>query len=90
MRDTQEERETIITYNQGPDEAHIFTCDPVLMRHLESKGVRPERIETAGGRISAKEYRVPKRWVKVNPPRQVTESQREAARQISLRRQKVM
>lgn len=79
-RATNEERETVIRYDQTPEEANVWTCDPALMRRLEARGVKPSRVEKDGGRVFAKEYRVPKRWVKISPPRQVSESQREAAR----------
>jgi len=37
-----------------------------------------------GGKEYAREYRVPKRWVKISPPRKVSEAQRESARQEML------
>ncbi len=79
---TRDELETIIRYDQTPGKAIIWTCDQALMRRLEAKGIKPVRVEnTPVGRVFGKEYEVEKKWVKVSPPRQMSEAQREAIRQ---------
>jgi hypothetical protein len=82
-----EERETIIRWDQSPADAEIFTCDPVLIRRLAAKGVQPTRIERSpDGKEFGRAYTVPKRWVKVTPPRRPTDAQREHGRRMAARR----
>jgi len=66
----REERETIITFDETPDDAIVFTYNPTWQRHIEKRlGIKPSMINGHGGR----EYHVPKSRIK--PPR--------APRQIS-------
>lgn len=75
---TREEQETVIRWDQTPDDAWIWTCDPVLIRRLAAKGVEPVRIErTPDGGEFGRAYRVPKRWIRVSPPRAVTPARRQ-------------
>lgn len=61
---TNEEKETIITFDETPDDAAIFTYNKSWQRHLENKlGLKSTMNNGYGGR----EYRVPKNRIK--PPR---------------------
>ena len=63
------EQETIINYNNEESIADIFTYDRRLITKLRKAGV--ELKDTNGdGSYSCK---VPKRWVKVSPPRKVSD-----------------
>ena len=84
--DPRHERETIIGYDESPDEAHVYTCNAALMRRIEAQGIVAYREHRNDGKVYAKEYRVPKRWVKIAPPRKVSEAQREQQRQRMLAR----
>lgn len=66
------EQETTINYNNDEKEAEIFTYDKRLITKLKRKGV--ELIDKNGdGSYFCK---VPKRWIKVSPPKQVSEEYR--------------
>ena len=84
--DPRFERETIIGYNESPDNAHVYTSNAALQRKLEALGVKPVRIHKFEGKICAKDYEVPKRWIKVSPPREMSMEQREKQRQRMLSR----
>lgn len=77
MRLSRAEQETVITYNGTREAAEIYTCDPVLMRSLEDRGLRPDGTSQDG---PSRTYRVPKSWVRIVPPRQASERQREAGK----------
>lgn len=74
------EQETIINYNEAEATANIYTHNGALIRKLDALAdQRPEEAKRGrsfpdGGR----EFTVPKRWVKVNASRILTEEQRAA------------
>lgn len=74
----KEERETIITFNEKDPTASVYTMNGALIRKLDSlTQSRPDdarRIKTYPD--GAQEYEVPKKWVKVQPPRGYSEEQR--------------
>ena len=58
------EQETIISFNEYENDAHIFTYNKVWQKHLESKlGLKPAYINKDGGR----EYVICK--LRILPPR---------------------
>ena len=75
------ERETVITYNEQEKTAVVYTCNPVLKRKLDGlTAARPDECKLLrrfpdGVGV---EYEVPKKWVKVSPPRFVSEETRAA------------
>jgi len=75
------ERETIITFNETNEPAEIFTYNPALIRRLDALVESREDAECykseAIGGVLCKSYRVPKKWIKVNAPRLLTEAQRQ-------------
>lgn len=81
MKLTNQERETIINYNMAENTACIHTANPREWRRFESLGIKPTETYTdSDGTIYAKDYGVPKRWVKLpRPPRQMSEKQRVVA-----------
>ena len=86
MELTRCEQETIINYNEEEKTASIYTHNRALRRKLDRLAQeRPEDCRpgpTAHGGQAA-EYIVPKAWVKVNPPRRLTEAQREQLQKAS-------
>ena len=80
MKISRLEQETIITFNEAEATATVYTHNAALTRKLEVLAdQRPEDAKRGrsfpdGGR----EYIVPKRWVKVQPPRAYSEEQRAA------------
>lgn len=75
------ERETIITYNEQEKTAVVYTCSPSLIRRLEGlTTARPDECRLLRRMPDGVgiEYEVPKKWVKVSPPRFVSEETRAA------------
>lgn len=75
------ERETIINYNEAEATAGVYTHNKALRRKLEQWALdRPEdcRLEKVSRFGEAVDYIVPKSWVHIYPPRQISEEQRGA------------
>ena len=82
------EQETIVNFNEEEAEARVYTFNKSLQTRLQKLTVErpdecrldPDQRLTENG---AAAFIVPKRWVKVAPPRTVTmsEEQAEAARE---------
>lgn len=74
----KEERETIITYNEAEPTANVYTMNGALIRKLDGLArSRPDaarRVKTYPD--GAQEYEVPKKWVKISPPRVYSEEQK--------------
>lgn len=74
------EKETIINFNDGEKSASYFTLNDAKKRMLlKLKEERPNEVtikEMPGGGLEAV---FPKDWVKVRPPRIMTDEQREKA-----------
>lgn len=86
MELTRCEQETIINYNEEEKTASIYTHNRALRRKLDR--LTQERPEDCRPGPTAREgqvaeYIVPKAWVKVNPPRRLTEVQREQLQKAS-------
>lgn len=73
------ERETIILWNEAEKTASIYTHSPVLQRQLSELCISyPEAVFAAednghGGLT----YELPKKWVRIVPPRILSPAQRE-------------
>ena len=74
------EQETSILYNNEEDTAEIFTYDKRLINKLNKRGVELIDKNNDGSYFCT----VPKKWIKISPPKQVSDSQREAFRQRRL------
>ena len=65
------ERETIILYNNEEDMASVYTYHRALQNKLNKLvGVNPD-ISIKRQDEEYTEYILPKKWIKVSPPRQV-------------------
>ena len=74
------EKETVINYNNEESTAQVFTYHRALQNKLNKLvGVNPDILVLRRG-DEWTEYIVPKTWIKVSPPRQVsyTDEQRAA------------
>ena len=72
------ERETIILFNEAEETAEIEVYSPVMKRRLEAiRRERPEDISLIQCGEYADVYVFPKKWVKIVPPRRLSEKQRE-------------
>jgi len=65
------EQEVVITFNAGEDTAELYTADPVYIRKMDKlvqqnpeqfKEIRQEKLE---GKVVAKRYTLPKRFVSI-------------------------
>lgn len=81
------EQETIINYNREEKEASCYTHDPYLIRKLDDLCEKSEAIISVREGEGWKEYSLPRTWVKIKMPRQLSDEQREkmAERMRSLR-----
>lgn len=71
------EQETTISYNNEEKTAIIYTCDKSLIRKLDEMARKDSTIiETTRDEYS-KTYELPKRYIKVKIPRQLSEEQRQ-------------
>lgn len=81
MNLTNYERETIINFNEGEAMASVYTHNRALRRKLDKLAVdRPKdcKLHRVSHDGQAAEYYIPKRWIKIAPPRKMSESQRDA------------
>ena len=69
------ERETVISFNDEEEQASIATRQRKVKTRLKNLGVEPHSKQ---GDYEC--YMVPKSWVKISPPKKVSENQRKAAR----------
>lgn len=75
------EQETIIGFNEAEATASVYTHNGALKRKLEKLAKeRPADVQLSRRYPEgAVEYTIPKRWVRVNATRILSEAQREAA-----------
>lgn len=75
---TRLEQETIINFNEAEPTATIYTHNGALTRKLETLADQRPTEAKRGRAFSdgGREYIVPKRWVKVNASRILTEEQK--------------
>lgn len=75
---TRFEQETIIGFNEAEATASVYTHNGALKRKLARE--RPADVQLSRRYPEgAVEYTIPKRWVRVNATRILSEAQREAA-----------
>ena len=73
---TREEKETIINFNEGEPMVNVFTYNKRWQRRMKEMGIKP--ICTEG---QAKEYKFPKKWLRLPVrPRQLAPDERERRR----------
>ena len=87
MKLTPAERETVITFDEERKQAVGTTFNPRFLNQLEwLAGERPDDVKFVKHIVPedcarSGEYLIPKAWVKIRPPRQLTEEQIEELRQ---------
>ena len=78
MRISRLEQETIINFNEAESTATVYTHNGALVRKLEGLAdQRPDEVKR--GRVfpdGGREYTIPKRWVKINASRILSEEQK--------------
>ena len=85
------ERETIINYNNEDDTATVYTHHKALINKLNKLVGSNDNISVVRQDEESATYIVPKKWIKVQPPRQMnyTDEQRaEMAARLAAHREK--
>jgi hypothetical protein len=76
MRLTKPEQETVILFNEAENTATIDTCNSALIRQLDNLSEKHTVITETRKDQYSKAYIIPKSWVKIRSPRQLSEQQR--------------
>lgn len=76
------ERETIINYNNGEKVAQVYTCNEFLQKKLNKLCEEYSECMCINSDEYSKTYIVPKKWIKVRPPKKLSE---ETKQQLSER-----
>ena len=71
------EQETIINYNNAEKEATIFTYDKALNRKLDELCSTHKEISLLREENGAREYKLPKKWLKVRAPAILSDVERQ-------------
>ncbi len=72
--------ETIINFNAEEPKASCYTRDKTIIRKWEKLiAERPDDVKVVRQYEDMLEIEVPKKWIKVRPPRKVSDEQRAAA-----------
>lgn len=79
MQLSRTEQETIISFNEEEQTANVYTFNGSLKRKLA--GLAEERPEECRLKLrkdyGLEEYTIPKKWVRVTPPRVISEEERQ-------------
>ena len=79
---TRYEQETIISFNAGEQTATVYTRDKIVMRKLDGLvKAFPAVYKLIGQTKHDKTYSMPKSYISYRKPRNISEVQREQARQ---------
>ena len=78
MRLSNMEKETIINYNQAERTANIYTHNPALKAQLQELcWMYPDQVrQTAAHDWGGLTFELPKKWLRVKPPRVLSPAQR--------------
>lgn len=73
------EKETVIVFNEGEQNADIETFNAALLRKLEALAKeRPNEVQLVkASKAGCRRYTFPKKWVKINPTRILTEAEKQ-------------
>jgi len=76
------EKETIINFNEGEQEAEIYSCTSSIWTKCVKAGLKLKKTTTINDKIISKTYTCPKGYIKIKKPHKSNQSpeQREASR----------
>ena len=88
MKLTKIEQETIINFNEAERTASVYTHNEALKgRLLALCRTHPERVrQTAANAWGGLTFELPKKWLKVSPPRVLSPAQRAVLDRMNQRR----
>ena len=83
MKLSRLEMETSINFNEQEGTAEVYTYNGKMKKRLaELLQSRPDEVELVGtDDTGAATYNIPKRWIKINPPRILSDETKEIYRQ---------
>ena len=78
MKLTNMERETIVTFNEAERTANFYTHNPALQAQLQELCRKyPDQVrQTAANAWGGLTFELPKKWLRVKPPRVLSPAQR--------------
>ena len=78
MKLSNVEKETVINFNEGERVASVYTHNAALIKQLsELCRIHPEQVrQTAANGWGGVTFELPKKWLKVSPPRVLSPAQR--------------
>lgn len=77
MKLTKIEQETIFLYNQEESTASVYTHDRALINRLDKLCEKSPCITVIKSTNNCREYICPKTWVRVTPPRVLSDEKRQ-------------
>ncbi|MBQ9719700.1 MAG: hypothetical protein IJV64_03295 [Oscillospiraceae bacterium] len=82
------ERETICLFNEAESDAEIYTYNPAMQKQLaELCETHPAQVRmTQRGGSGSMSFRLPKKWLRVVPPRVLSPAQREVLERMNAKR----
>ena len=88
MKLTNIEKESIFNFNEAESTASIYTNNEALKRQLlELCQTHPEQVrQTADNGWGGLTFELPKKWLKVSPPRKPTPAQLEVLARMTQKR----
>ena len=81
---TNQERETIITFNEADDFAVVDTCNKAWINKLDKLVSCNPKIVGDKSDEFGKRYLLPKSWIKVRAPREISDEERAVLRQRAI------
>ena len=90
MKLTNIEKETIVNFNEAERMASVYTYNRVLQEQLLALCRSfPEQVrQTAANSWGALTFELPKKWLRVTPPRVLTPAQRAVLDKMNQKKQK--
>ena len=90
MKLTNIEKETIVNFNEAERVASVYTYNRVLQEQLLALCRSfPEQVrQTAANSWGALTFELPKKWLRVTPPRVLTPAQRAVLDKMNQKKQK--
>lgn len=88
MNLTNYERETIILWNEADKTASVYTHNEALKAQLLGLcNTHPEKVrQTGDNNYGGMTFELPKKWLKVKPPRILSEKQRAVLEEMNQKR----
>ena len=73
------EQETIINFNAEDKTANIYAATPTMIRKMNKLlEQRPNEVKLVREDDISRTFEVPVKWVKIRPPKQLTDEQKQA------------